>query len=232
MTDNAVDIAKPSNIILEAVIGSVAYGLDTASSDEDVMGIFVAPTSEMLSLYKVKDSYVHQGIDENDWCYHEVGKFVTLALKNNPTILELLYLSGYRQLTKQARMLVDNRHLFLSNRIRKSYGGYALTQTRKLNERGGTFGNGRNNRYEKHARHCFRLLLQGRQLLETGTFEVKVTPEIREQLFAIGKLEPSALVDRFAKEFAEFDNIESVLPDEPNKAEVDKLLLKIRKSTW
>lgn len=232
MTVKATSTEKPDNIILEGVIGSVAYGLNTENSDEDIMGIFVAPTSEVLSLYEVKESYVHQGIDDNDWCYHEVGKFIQMAIKNNPTILELLYLTGYRKLNKQARMLVDNRHLFLSNRIRKSYGGYALDQARKLNERGGTFGHGRNNRYEKHARHCFRLLLQGRQLLETGTFEVKVTPEIRKELFAIGKLEPPALVDRFAKEFAEFDNIKSVLPDEPDKAAIDKLLLKIRKSTW
>lgn len=223
---------KPDNIILEGVTGSTAYGLDTEHSDEDVMGIFVAPTSEVLSLYDHKESYTHQGIDDNDWCYHEVGKFITMALKNNPTVLELLFLDGYRTLTKQGKLLVDNRHLFLSDRIRKSYGGYAWDQTRKLNARGDSFGHGRNNRYEKHARHCFRLLIQGRQLLETGTIDVKVTPEQREELFAIGKLEPSKLVDRFAQEYKEFQTIKSVLPKEPNKAEIDKLLLKIRKSTW
>lgn len=232
MTDNAVDIVKPSNIILEAVVGSVAYGLNTEQSDEDTMGIFVAPTSQVLSLYELKKSYVHQGQDDDDWCYHEVGKFIEMALKNNPTVLELLFLDGYRTLTKQGRMLVDNRHLFLSNNIRKSYGGYAWDQTRKLNARGDTFGHGRNNRYEKHARHCFRLLLQGRQLLETGTIDVRVTPEQREELFAVGKLEPSKLVSHFSEAYKEFQTIKSILPDEPNKAEIDKLLLKIRRGTW
>jgi uncharacterized protein len=126
-------------------------------------------------------------------------------------------------------MLVDNRHHFLSNVIYKSYGGYALSQARKLNARGGTYGKGRGNRYEKHTRHCFRLLYQGKELLETGTLNVRVTPEMREELFAIGKATPEQIIDRFEKEFAEFDKIKSVLPDEPNKEEINKLLLKIRK---
>lgn len=218
---------KPSNIILEGTTGSIAYGLNTENSDEDTMGIYLVPTSDVIGLLGYQDSYVHQGIDDDDWCYHEVGKFIKLALKSNPTIIELLYLDTYKVLTKQGRMLVDNRHLFLSNSIYKSYGGYALTQARKLNAKGAEI-----KRYDKHARHCFRLLLQGRQLLETGTFEVKVTPEVREQLFAVGKLPPNQLITYFADEFAKFDSIKSVLPDKPDIEGINKLLLKIRKSTW
>lgn len=220
---------KPNNIILEGVTGSMAYGLDTETSDEDIKGIYVVPTAEVLGLFKVRETYDHV---DPDWCYHEIGKFVSLALKCNPTVLELLFLEGYRVLGKQGHMLVDNRHLFLSNNIRRSYGGYALSQAHKLNARGGTFGNGRNNRYEKHARHCFRLLKQGRALLETGTLTVRVAPDEREELFGIGKLSPQALIDRFTEEFKAFDAVTSVLPDEPDKEGVNRLLLKIRKATW
>jgi predicted nucleotidyltransferase len=213
-------------IILEGITGSRAYGLDTESSDTDIKGIYVAPTRDILGLYNVKETIDHV---DPDWVYREVGKFIQLAMKGNPTILELLFLDGYLQLTKTGKMLVDNRHLFLSNVVYKSYGGYALSQARKLNARGGTYGSGRGNRYEKHTRHCFRLLFQGRELLETGTINVRVTPEMREKLFAIGKMEPNEIIDRFEKEFAEFDKIKSVLPDKPNKEEINKLLLKIRK---
>lgn len=221
---------KPDNIILEGICGSKAYGLDTPESDEDVKGIFVAPTSKVVGLKKFAPRETYDHVDP-DWCYHEVGKFIDLAVRANPTIIELLWLDGYRVLSKQGHMLVDNRQLFLSNRIRKSYSGYALSQARKLNARG-SFGNGRSNRYEKHARHCFRLLLQGRQLLETGAFEIRVSAKMRDELFAIGKLEPQQLVDRFTQEFIEFDKIKSVLPDEPNRLEINKLLLKIRKGNW
>lgn len=213
-------------IILEGITGSRTYGLDTESSDTDIKGIYVAPTQEILGLYNVKETIDHIN---PDWVYHEVGKFIQLAMKGNPTILELLFLDGYLQLSKTGKMLVDNRHLFLSNVVYKSYGGYALSQARKLNARGGTYGSGRGNRYEKHTRHCFRLLFQGRELLETGTINVRVIPEMREKLFAIGKMEPNEIIDRFEKEFAEFDKIKSVLPDKPNKEEINKLLLKIRK---
>ena len=218
---------KPQNIILEGVTGSTAYGLDHEGSDVDIKGIYVAPTQDILGLYNVKETIGHV---DPDWVYHEVGKFIQLAMKGNPTVSELLWLDDYLELTKFGKILVDNRHLFLStNAIRNAYGGYALSQARKLNARGGTYGSGRGNRYKKHTRHCFRLLFQGRELLETGKLTIRVTPQMREELFAIGKMQPNEIIDRFEKEFAEFDKIKSVLPDEPNKAEINKLLLKIRK---
>jgi len=219
---------KPDNIILEGITGSKAYGLDTKDSDTDIKGIYVAPTEQVLSLGYDKKHATKDHVDP-DWVYHEVEKFMGLAMNGNPTILELLFLEGYTVLTKHGKMLVDNRHLFLSNVIYKSYGGYALSQARKLNARGGTYGSGRSNRYSKHTRHCFRLLYQGKELLETGNLTVRVTPEMRKELFAIGEASPAEIIDRFEKEFAEFDKIKSVLPDQPNKEEINKILLKIRK---
>lgn len=215
-------------IILEGITGSQAYGLATEHSDTDIKGIYVAPTREILSLYSVSET-----IDGTapDYCYHELGKFINLAMVCNPTILELLFLEGYTELTKFGKMLVDNRHLFLSNKAMRSYGGYALQQVSKLNAQG-YFGNGRSNRYSKHARHCFRLLIQGRQLLETGELTVRVSPELREELFAVGELTVSELVAKFTEEYKNFKTVKSVLPDMPNKEEINKLLLRVRKGNY
>lgn len=218
---------KPENIILEGITGSKAYGLDTESSDTDIKGIYVEPTKKVLGLscdmqHSTKDH------TDPDWVYHEVQKYMKLAMNGNPTVLELLFLDNYNVLTDAGKLLVDNRQLFLSNVVYKSYGGYALSQARKLNARGGTYGSGRSNRYEKHTRHCFRLLYQGKELLETGTLTVRVTPEMREELFAIGKQTPEQIIDRFEKEFSAFDSIKSVLPDKPDKEAINELLLKIR----
>lgn len=220
---------KPDNIILEGITGSIAYGLDTEDSDQDVKGIYVAPTEAILSLSKPRETYDHT---DPDWTYHELGKFLSLAIKCNPTILELLFLEGYTVNTKFGRMLIDNRHLFLSNTVFHSYGGYAISQARKLNARGGTFGNGRNKRYSKHARHCFRLLYQGKELLETGNLTVRVTQQMREKLFEIGDLPVSDLVNSFESEFKNFDKIKSVLPDKPDLDRINKLLLKIRRGNY
>lgn len=239
---------KPNNIILEGITGSKAYGLDTETSDEDIKGVFVAPTKEVLGIKGFRETFDHV---DPDWSYHEVGKFIKLAMKANPTVLELLFLEGYTTLTKFGKILVDNRKLFLSNTVYHSYGGYAISQARKLNARtgsmptemqseaemvvareGGGFGGGRNNRYSKHARHCFRLLYQGKELLETGHLTVRVNKQVREELFAIGELPVNELVDRFEKEFKEFDEIKSVLPDKPDIEGLNKLLLKIRKGHY
>jgi len=240
---------KPENIILEGITGSKAYGLDHADSDTDIKGIYIAPTSEILGLFNVKQTIDHT---DPDWCYHEVGKFLNLALKCNPTILEILFLEGYTVTSKFGKMLVDNRHLFLSSTIYKSYGGYAVSQARKLNARSqpitsrkltseiedfnervnGGFGNGRNKRYSKHARHCFRLLYQGKELLETGSLTVRVSTAMRKNLFEIGELPVDELVSLFESEFTKFDQIKSVLPEKPQTAEINKPLLKIRKGNW
>src|SRR5438105_810242 len=113
---------KPQNIILEGICGSQAYGLANEDSDQDVKGIYVAPTSEVLSLppFSPRKTIDHT---DPDFTYHEIGKYVSLALKANPTALEVLFLEGYTVQTKLGHMLVDNRHLFLSNVIYRSYGG-------------------------------------------------------------------------------------------------------------
>jgi len=218
---------KPQNIILEGITGSTAYGLDTETSDIDYKGIYVAPTSEVLGLHNVKETIDHTN---PDFTYHEIGKYIRLAMAANPTILEMLYLDGYRILTKQGHMLVDNRHLFLSNRIRHSYGGYVFSQARKLNARGSSYDSATKNRYEKHTRHLFRLLQQGKELLETGTLTVRVFN--RDELFAYGKLEPHQAIDLFSEKIKEFDGIQSVLPDQPDIEGINKILLKIRKGNW
>src|SRR5205814_1154520 len=123
--------------------------------------------------------------------------------KCNPTVLEVLFLEGYTVQTKFGHMLVDNRHLFLSNAIRHSYSGYCFSQARKLNARGGTYGNGRNKRFEKHTRHLFRLLQQGKELLETGSLTVHISN--RDELFAYGKLPAHEVVDLFSEKIKVFD---------------------------
>lgn len=220
---------KPNNIILEGITGSQAYGLATEDSDEDIKGIYAVSTEDILGVFSVKETHDHV---DPDWVYHEVGKAINLFMKANPTLLELLFLDGYTTLTKFGKLLVDNRELFLSNAVKASYGGYALSQARKLNARGGTYGNGRNKRFSKHSRHCLRLLYQGKELLETGTLTVRVTPEMRKELFAFGELPVNEVVNKFEEEFIKFNDIKSVLPDKPDKEKINQLLLRIRRGNY
>lgn len=200
-------------IILEAVMGSKAYGLDTPESDEDLRSVFVARTRHVLSLEKPKDTIQK---NDPDVVLQEVGKFISLALANNPTVLEMFFIEDYRVLTEEGRLLVDNRDCFLSQRVRKTFGGYAIAQVKRLERRAdGTFASDLKGRYAKHARHCFRLIQQGTELLSTGHITVKVSN--RDELFAVGELDPVALKERFEEEFAIFDATESTSRSIPTR---------------
>jgi predicted nucleotidyltransferase len=223
---------KPTNIILEGVTGSTAYGLATENSDVDVKGIYLLPTKEVLSLKFNPEKTTKDHVDP-DWVYHEVGKFMKLAASGNPTITELLYLEEYTQLNEVGSLLIDYRDAFLSTKnISNAYRGYAFAQAKKLSSRQKEgldgYDSALKNRFAKHTRHCFRLLLQARQLLETGTLHVRVTKEEREWLFKMGEQTPETVVDAFMAEDSKFDDIVSVLPDEPNWKMINEILYSVR----
>jgi len=224
---------KPEHIILEGVTGSVAYGLNTKDSDEDIKGVYLLHTNDVLKLGFNPDRTTKDHVDP-DWVYHELQKFMKLAVQANPTILELLFLDEYRILDEHGKMLVKNREAFLSNTVYHSYGGYALSQARKLNSRDkdgvSGYSSRLKNRYAKHTRHTYRLLWQGKQLLETGTLTVKVPKDIREELFWLGEQPVDVVIDRFEQEFKDFDKIKSVLPDKPDIDKINQLLLDIRRA--
>lgn len=224
---------KPTNIILEGVTGSTAYGLDTENSDVDIKGVYLLPTREVLSIHFNPNKTTIDHVNP-DWVYHEVAKFMKLAASGNPTITELLFLEEYTVLTEAGRIIVNNRDIFLSTpAIINAYRGYALSQARKLSARQkeglDSYDSALKNRYAKHTRHCFRLLLQARQLLETGTLTLRVSPEEREWLFEMGRQEPETVVDRFMEEDSKFENIKSILPDKPRWDQIDSILGWIRR---
>lgn len=224
-------------IILEGVVGSTLYGLDTEDSDIDKAGIFIYPTKKILSLSPGKETFTKQedfpDSKDGDFVYHELGKFFKLAIKGNPSVLELLYLPQYTTLNYYGWTLVHNRQLFLSSvHIKNAYGGYAIQQVTKLRKREAEgregFGPKTKNRYAKHARHLFRLLQQGSELLTTGTLTFPVTN--REELFSIGELSIEEIEKHFNDKFEEFDKITPVIPDYADLEKLNKLLYNIRVS--
>lgn len=225
-------------VILEAIVGSHAYGLNDENSDIDKIGIFVSKTEDVLSVRKPKETICKTNPDIT---YHEVEKFIRLSMVCNPTVLELLFLDKYEIFTQEAELLKNIKYAFLNNTIFNSYGGYAIQQARRLNNKaykaegvkiddlpsvGVSFNADTNNRPAKHARHCFRLLQQGRELLETGNLTVKV--KNREELLSLGKLTIDELVCKFEKEYEIFRSVKSVLPKEPDYKTINDVLLKIR----
>jgi uncharacterized protein len=113
--------------LLKATSGSHAYGLNLPHSDVDIRGVFYAPLELLYGLQmpdQVSDS-------TNDTTFFELGRFVELALKNNPNILELLATPEDCVHLRHPVMELFPVEMFLSKRCRDSFAGYAVAQIKK-----------------------------------------------------------------------------------------------------
>ena len=72
-------------MIYRCVVGSRAYGLESDASDTDRRGVYVPPAELHWSLYGVPEQLEYDPTQEVYW---EVQKFLVLALKANPNVLE------------------------------------------------------------------------------------------------------------------------------------------------
>lgn len=214
----------PHPIGLLVVAGSKAYGLDTATSDTDYRGFFVAPTEQILGVHRTADSWVS---NDPDLSAHEVGKFVDLALQANPTDLEILSIDSPLVSSPLAEDLRANADAFWSNQAKARFRGYAASQFRRaMNRPHGPFSSVTRKRTAKHARHLLRLLQQGRHLLEHGEMRVRVPN--RDEIFAFGDLPLDERAEAAEDEFVRYDEIVSVLPDEPDVERVNEILVRHR----
>lgn len=117
-------------LIFECVSGSHAYGTNVPTSDIDKRGIFVQDVKTLLSLGETFD----QASDsKNDITYYSLKKFVELAMNCNPNILELLFMPEDTIITMKDPMkkLYAFRHLFVSQRVYHTFGGYAHSQIKR-----------------------------------------------------------------------------------------------------
>lgn len=215
--------------VLRGIVGSTAHGLAHEDSDEDLHGVFAWPTERFWDLQQPAESIV--GHEPSDYAYHELQKFLGLASRSNPQVLELLWLDKYVDLEDYwGERLIEIRDAFpSSNLVFHAYAGYADAQFRKLNERGETFSSSTRNRTFKHAKHMFRLLEQGKKLYTTGVLSVQV--EDRDWYLNIM---PDMTLDQIKQEFqirfAEFKNSEFILPVKPDYDAINHYLYDYRKN--
>ena len=212
-------------VIYRCVVGSRAYGLGNATSDTDRRGIYLPPAVLHWSLYGAPEQLEHKETEE---CYWELQKFLILALKANPNVLECLYTPLVETMTPLAEELLARRTIFLSKLVYQTYNGYVLSQFKKLEQDLRTRGHVR----WKHAMHLIRLLLSGITVLREGVVPVCVA-EHRDALLAIrhGQMsweDVNAWRLRLHQEFnAAFTSTQ--LPDRPDYATANAFLIKARR---
>ena len=117
-------------IILLGLGGSYAYGTNNSGSDIDFRGVTLMMPSDLLGLTE----FEQYEDDRTDTVIYGFNKLIRLLLECNPNTCEMLGLDEDQYLIKTAigQELIDNSRLFLSKRAIKTFGGYADTQLRRL----------------------------------------------------------------------------------------------------
>ena len=128
---NFNDIQEKGLLLYHYIRGSKAYGTEVPDSDTDHGGIYIAPEKTLIGL---GFDYQEEILDEKgDTCWWEIGRFLQLALKSNPTVLEALFIPDDKVIYEHPLIteLKKHRDQFLTKRCFKPLGGYMVSQIEK-----------------------------------------------------------------------------------------------------
>lgn len=135
LKDSSYDFLRNEEVLGKQIIyltlsGSVGYGTNKETSDVDIRGVAVETKSH---LYGLENFQQYEEL-KTDTVIYGLKKFISLAIKGNPNILELLGTKDEHVLymSEEGKMLRDNADIFLSKRVINTFGNYATAQLRRL----------------------------------------------------------------------------------------------------
>lgn len=213
-------------LIFRCVTGSRAYGLAGDDSDTDYRGVFL-PSAEMhWSIYGVPEQIEIHETQEHYW---ELERFLVLALKANPNVLECLYTPIVVNTTPIGHELLELRSAFLSRLAYQTFNGYVMSQFTKMQADIRNHGSVK----WKHVMHLLRLLITGIRILRDGVVPVRAD-EHREELLAIKRGEwPWEATERWRLDLhREFEAAyqATTLPERPDYEKANDFLIKARRA--
>ena len=214
--------------ILKVLVGSRAYGLSDETSDTDYRGVFITPTSELLKIQP--SSLLPNRVElEADDVNYEVGHFLNLALKSNPSILEIFVAPIVGDLgVEGAKLRGLFPYVWSSKGVYEAFTGYAQSQQKRL------LNEPDYNRQWKFAVAYARVLLQAEYLLNSDslvlvpTYALNALGEIRNGEWSVGQV--INWVDELKR------RVQIAYVHHPDKqsdpAKFNEFLLQLRKNNW
>lgn len=123
------ELALRPCVVLEATVGSRAWGLAHEGSDTDLRGVFVLPYPWTIGLGEPVGTLQSADGSATWW---EYDKAIRQLLRADPNTLEMLWVPEVRALDPLGEALLQNRDAFVSGEIYGTFGRYALSQAKKL----------------------------------------------------------------------------------------------------
>ena len=211
--------------ILKVVVGSHAHGLARPDSDKDFRSVFVLPTAELLRI-----GFKYQGTrmmkEEDDETAWEIGHFLQLALQGHPLVLETLVapVVTMNEWGSELRQLFPR--LWSAQAAYDAFLNYCDNQRKKMLEK-------KDGRPEKYAAAYVRVLFNLCELLERGTFSIRIseTP-VGEAVLKIkaGHVRPGEVIDMGEHWRAEAARRLHTCSQQAHPEMADAFLLRIRKA--
>lgn len=134
------------NVVLLGLGGSHAYGTNVETSDVDIRGCALNSKKEILT----NENFECFTNKDTDTTIYSFNKLITLLSNCNPNTIELLGLKPehYIHIKYAGQQLLDNKKMFLSKKAIYSFGGYANSQLRRLENK--TFETLEQSKKEEH----------------------------------------------------------------------------------
>lgn len=142
-----------SHTCLLTIAGSRAYGTNKPDSDIDLKGVCIAPKKHYIGVfskfeqadapshmeqfrqYLTPDEVNIANTIKLEGVVYDLKKFLSLAALGNPNILDILFCRDeeIRKIDTRGRMLRAHRELFLSQKLKHTFSGYAQSQLKRIN---------------------------------------------------------------------------------------------------
>jgi predicted nucleotidyltransferase len=243
----------PNAVQYETIMGSVAYGVSSDTSDLDLYGWAIPPKDDVFphlrgeipgfgsprpqfqqfQEHHIRDPDAVGGRGRTyDLAIYGIVKFFNLAMQNNPNIIDSLFtpVNCVVHSTRVGDAVRENRKLFLHRGAWSKFKNYAYAQLHKLATK---LPQGQRAELvaehgfdTKFAYHVVRLILEVEQILLEGDIDLQ---RDNEQLKAIRRGDWTAdyLREWFSAKQSELEAIyaRSKLPAAPDEARIRSLLL-------
>lgn len=244
LSDRSREFDLEKHSIILAYRGSIVHGTyrENHIDDIDIMGIVIPPKEYTYGLKSFGSRGTKEIMkDEWDIVLYEVNKFVRLLRKNNPNVMNLLWLpkKHYINVSEVGQLLINNREIFSSKAAYKTFAGYAREQLRRVQKKvyKGYMGKKRKALTDeygydtKHAAHCIRILRTGIDFLERGELFPDRTGLDASQLKDIkyGNWSLERVQDLAESLFVDINNAmdKTQLPEEPDYNAINNLMIQI-----
>jgi predicted nucleotidyltransferase len=134
-------------VILISPAGSRLYGNARPDSDWDYRGVFILDTEHKLGInetleqiqeedfFKALDEEYNLGLkDYSDCVLYELNRFCSLALDNNPNIMDTLCAPEEALIfcSEKGKILREHKSSFISTKMKYTFSGYAISQLKRI----------------------------------------------------------------------------------------------------